>query len=210
MIINKTSINDFYKTPLGKALHRIEDVELTLATQKMFGYHLLQIGGSAYQILKDNKIHNHHIVNESLKCDPHDLPFLPESLDAVVLFHYLEMTDKPGAILEEIYNSLIPNGYLVIMGFNPYSILRLLNPIKGRLLSMSKTRHMLCAKGFKITNHKILLNKTSWKLLGASYILVAQKIIGSAMEVKPNLFEQKLLLNKSLANKTATRTSCKT
>lgn len=51
-----------------------------------------------------------------------ELPFLTHSLDLLVLSHTLEVTDDPHQLLREADRVLIPDGKLVITGFNPFSL----------------------------------------------------------------------------------------
>ena len=51
-----------------------------------------------------------------------ELPFLTQSLDLLVLSHTLEVTDDPHQLLREADRVLIPEGKLVITGFNPFSL----------------------------------------------------------------------------------------
>ena len=54
-----------------------------------------------------------------------ELPFQTESLDLLVLTHALEVCDDPHHLLREAQRVLIPEGKLVILGFNPLSLWRL-------------------------------------------------------------------------------------
>ena len=48
-------------------------------------------------------------------------PFPDEALDVVVLQHALDMTNRPHQLVREATRSLVSGGYLVVVGFNPYS-----------------------------------------------------------------------------------------
>ena len=54
--------------------------------------------------------------------DPGALPFPASSLDLVVLPHTLEVGRDPHAILREVERVLVPEGRVVISGFNPVSL----------------------------------------------------------------------------------------
>lgn len=55
-------------------------------------------------------------------CDLRELPFAANSIDLVVMPHILEFNDNPHQILREVERILIPDGQLVITGFNPISL----------------------------------------------------------------------------------------
>ena len=57
-----------------------------------------------------------------LVTDSGALPFQENSLDLVVLPHTLELSDDPHATLREVERVLVPEGRVVISGFNPASL----------------------------------------------------------------------------------------
>jgi len=80
------------------------------------------------------------------------LPFKEHSFDAVVLPHVLEYVRSPQEVLAESMRVLKPEGVLLIMGFNPYSLWGLFHlvlrftatqPWGGRLLGLGKLRSFL-------------------------------------------------------------------
>lgn len=58
----------------------------------------------------------------SLVLDPVALPFPENSLDLVVLPHTLEASADPHVALREIARVLVPEGRLIVIGFNPLSL----------------------------------------------------------------------------------------
>lgn len=178
---------------------------------KIFGYYIAQIGGPTGDngILSTSKIHNHIIINPStvlshgllaVQCNLDELPFLPESIDAIVLFHALEISKNPKAVLKEAYNSLINGGYLIILGFNPRSlwgINKFLQHAKGEIWSgdwipTNKLRHWLVQLGFCVGDYQTFyfrpphknpekmlflegIGQIFWPYSGASYMFVAHK-----------------------------------
>lgn len=58
----------------------------------------------------------------SLRCDFEALPFPSNSLDLVVLPHALELARDPHDTLREVERVLVPEGRVVIAGFNPASL----------------------------------------------------------------------------------------
>jgi SAM-dependent methyltransferase len=51
-----------------------------------------------------------------------ELPFASQSLDLVVLPHVLEFAEEPHQVLREVERVLIPEGQVIISGFNPASM----------------------------------------------------------------------------------------
>lgn len=58
----------------------------------------------------------------ALVTDSGALPFQENSLDLVVLPHTLELSDDPHVTLREVERVLVPEGRVVISGFNPASL----------------------------------------------------------------------------------------
>ncbi|GAC1411692.1 MAG: class I SAM-dependent methyltransferase [Burkholderiaceae bacterium] len=54
--------------------------------------------------------------------DYSELPFASQSLDLIVLPHVLEFATEPHQVLREVERVLIPEGQLIVCGFNPASL----------------------------------------------------------------------------------------
>ena len=51
-----------------------------------------------------------------------ELPFATHSIDLVVMPHILEFAEDPHQVLREVERVLVPEGHVVITGFNPASL----------------------------------------------------------------------------------------
>lgn len=58
----------------------------------------------------------------AVTCDMTELPFASQSIDLVVLPHVLEFSTDPHQVLREVERVLIPEGQVIICGFNPASL----------------------------------------------------------------------------------------
>ena len=63
------------------------------------------------------------VESDLLAADPAFLPFQPESISSVILPHVLEGHELPHQVLREVHRVLVPDGCLILTGFNPYSIM---------------------------------------------------------------------------------------
>lgn len=74
------------------------------------------------------------LASPSVKANPLQLPFAEKSVDACLLAHSLPWCDDPHRLLREADRVLIDDGWLVISGFNPMSLmgLRKLVPVLRR------------------------------------------------------------------------------
>lgn len=86
------------------------------------------------------------------------LPIETESVDLIVALHTLEFVDDPHQVLREFDRVLIPNGCLIIIGFNPYGPQSLLKPIRlrrgvpwcGRFYSSWRLQEWFSVLGFAV------------------------------------------------------------
>lgn len=128
----QSQLAGWYSETLGQALAQFEQELLDTILPDLFGYHLLQIGNhKTLQWLKSSRI-RHHVGITPDGIYLHDgswvrgwydsLPFRSNSLDVVILPHTLEFCADPQNVLQEATRVLLPEGHLLIFGFNPYSL----------------------------------------------------------------------------------------
>jgi SAM-dependent methyltransferase len=137
---------------------------------------------------------------------PEALPFDSRSVDLMLLPHTLDFADDPHQVLREVSRVLTPEGHVLILGFNPFSLWglwRLLRrrgghaPWCGRFLQLSRIKDWLklldfdLARGHMLYYRPPLTSETAmqrlrflekagdrwWPLAGAVYLLVAKKRI---------------------------------
>lgn len=106
---------------LRKTLQPILDVS--------FGYHILQMGVAGACPLHHQSSINHRIyvadqagTNVNLVSHSDELPLESDSIDALIVHHSLEFGPNPHRVLREIQRVLAPQGQLLVVGFNPYSL----------------------------------------------------------------------------------------
>jgi len=228
-------LNRWFQKPLGQHLLSEEVDVLQQILPKLFGYHLLQIGNVGYGGLVDSSRIMHRCILSlsanvidkpytSLYGSAEALPFANESLDVVVLPHVLEFEENPHEILREVERVLIPEGYIVIVGFNPLSFWGLWRwlfarrdaaPWCGRFLSQLRVKDWLALLGFELKNYKSFFfalpfsnNKISFlkkiKIgvagnFGAVYVLVAKKRVTTLTLLKSKWRRQPSLVREAEA-----------
>ncbi|HET9820441.1 MAG TPA: methyltransferase domain-containing protein [Burkholderiaceae bacterium] len=114
-------------TPPGRYLLAWEQAQLDRVVGDIFGFHALQLGLPQLDALRANRMPHRWLSTEAcgvgaLSADPDALPFPERSLDLVVLPHTLELARDPHRTLAEVERVLMPEGRLVILGFNPASL----------------------------------------------------------------------------------------
>ncbi len=117
-----------------------ELAQFAAATEDVFGYRALQAGLPGIDFLAANRIPFRFTValepGGSVAADPQQLPLADRSVDLIALPHALEASGDPHQVLREAERVLMPEGQIVISGFNPLSLWRL----RQRLMSERRRR----------------------------------------------------------------------
>lgn len=133
------ALDGWLQSPAGAYVRAWEQQCLDELTADIFGYNALQIGLPQIDALAANRMPNKwrsatrtsSAEQLALSADPRqiavaldfaDLPFASQSLDLVVMPHVLEFAAEPHQVLREVERVLIPEGQLIICGFNPASL----------------------------------------------------------------------------------------
>ena len=95
-----------------------------------FGYHILQMGVAPGCELYEHSTINHRIYTGdqlgpavNLVAHGDELPLESDSVDTLIAHHSLEFASNPHGVLREMQRVVAPQGQLLIIGFNPYSLL---------------------------------------------------------------------------------------
>jgi len=145
-------LGDWLKTAAGGYVLQWEQAHLDTAVADLFGFHALQLGLPELDALRANRMPHRWVATEqsrapaspspvaaadaealqaeaapprptvALHCDFDALPFDSSSLDLIVLPHALELARDPHLALREVERVLMPEGRVVIVGFNPTSL----------------------------------------------------------------------------------------
>lgn len=156
------SLDSWMDSPRGRYLLAWELQQSDRLVADLFGFHALQIGVPAHDYLRNNRIPFKFRLGGSgavsvLGCSE-ELPFASQSLDLVILPHVLEFCADPHQVLREVERVLMPEGSVIIAGFNPYSTWGLRRslagnlgslPWKGQYLSGRRLRDWLSLLGFE-------------------------------------------------------------
>lgn len=211
---------EWLKTPLGEALLQQEARVVEEALDGIFGEYCLQLGlwGDKRTFLRFTRTQRCSLIAETAEGEPsaiaemHRLPVESDSLDAVLLPHTLDYTDRQHAILREVDRVLRSNGHVVILGFKPVGLwgLRRLVPGAGMppgadyLISERRLRDWLQLLDMRIqsashyffhwplpgnkargSNKWERRGQAWWPELAACYMLTAQKRVSTLTQVRP-------------------------
>lgn len=119
------------ETVVGRAVLSQEQQMLEAALSTCFGYHLLQLSMDRSLCLHDSaRIQGKFCCHPDLssqsvgaQCDFDQLPFASDSIDTIILHHVHEFAENPHLVLREAERVLIPQGRIIVVGFNPVSLL---------------------------------------------------------------------------------------
>ncbi|GHD65649.1 class I SAM-dependent methyltransferase [Jeongeupia chitinilytica] len=113
-------------TPLGCDVARQERGWYARTAADLFGYKAVQLELPQLDALATNRMSWRTIAGRSagcaLHCAPEQLPFANQSLDLLALPHVLDFCADPHAVLREVERVLVPEGRLLVTGFNPWSL----------------------------------------------------------------------------------------
>jgi len=219
-------IDHWFETDLGQRLLDAEEAVLKQILPHLFGYHLVQIGGVREErLLAGSRVMHRCLINcaeitqplttcSQIYADIETLPLASDCIDVVVLPHVLEFEKHPHAILREVERVLVPEGHLIIIGFNLLSLWgiwrclptrRRTMPWCGNFLSLLRLRDWLALLGFTleeqytlfflppVNNNRVLqytlfLEKLgaylAWNF-GAIYVVVARKHVAPLTPLRP-------------------------
>lgn len=122
----KSTLAQWFDTAKGAYVLEWERQQFDSAVEDVFGYNAVQIGLPEVDFLRANRIALRVVAGLAPGCgllaDPHSLPFASQSVDLLALPHVLEFDADPHQILREAERVLMPEGQIVIAGFNPLSL----------------------------------------------------------------------------------------
>jgi SAM-dependent methyltransferase len=145
-------------TPPGQYVLAWEQAAMDGLVADLFGFHALQIGLLELDALRANRMP--HQWRAAVCCglagkhdgvfEPEDLPYANQSLDLIVLAHVLEFSPDPHQVLREVERVLMPEGRVIVVGFNPVSLWGM----RQRLLRWAKHPY-LPREGHFISRHRL-------------------------------------------------------
>ncbi|CAN5460589.1 class I SAM-dependent methyltransferase [soil metagenome] len=232
-----------WQQPLGVMLSAAEKHSLDKTLPQIFGYHAVQMGrldqpdwllaSPIRQKVYFSEEIPRHRTNLSLICgNYYQLPFAPQSIDLFLLAHSLEFSSHPLTLLGEIHCSLMSEGRIIILGFNPLSLWGITRYIIPKhfeflwprnVINLSRMRKLLDVADFEIEEIKGLffrpplinknrlqrlnflekLGQTLWPCHGAVYQIKAKKRVVTLTPIKPRWQTSRELLAKGLAEPSA-------
>jgi SAM-dependent methyltransferase len=227
---------EWFHTPAAQTLLHREEALLADQLPTLFGFHMLQLGQRFTDPSFQASPIKHRLTmsldgsrpGADLLGQAEALPFGRESLDLVIMPHVLEFSPHPHSILREVERCLIPEGHVLIFGFNPWSHWQLLRavlrwqqpvPWRGHYISQRRLGDWLKLLGFEVLasqtfmyrpplrNERLMhrlrfLERAGEKLLpwmGGAYGLLARKRVETLTPLRPRLKSRRRVIGVGLS-----------
>jgi SAM-dependent methyltransferase len=135
--------------PMGEWLAAEIQERLDLWCPLLFGYHLLKLGALSSHLSCSRSAIRHQVslglegAGLGVLGDVAELPIRDAVIDACLLAQTLDYTNDPHQVLREVERVLTADGWLILSGFNPHSLVGL-----GRLLPFMRRQHPWHARMF--------------------------------------------------------------
>jgi len=214
----RSSRSGWVSTPQGSYGIDWEHAQFDSAVDDVFGFRAVQVGLPEVDFLRQNRIpYRFSLALEqgaALAADPLQLPLASQSIDLVALPHVLEGHPNPHEVLREVERVLMPEGQVVISGFNTASLWRLKQmttfkarhpPWDARFISLLRLRDWLRVLGFELNggafgcyappfSDRLWLDRFSfmekagarwWPIAGGLYVVRAVKRVAGMRLVTP-------------------------
>lgn len=202
---------------MGGYLLECEQALYDAAVADCFGFNAVQLGFPSIDLLRQCRIPYRIVASREqgdLRCDFGQLPLATHSIDLLLLPHVLEFAENPHQILRDAERALVPEGHLVISGFNPFSmwgVRRVFGrrrdyPWGGRFISLRRMKDWLALLGLEVVAGRMgcyapPLGKARWlsylrwmdragdrwwPMMGGMYFLVAKKRVVGMRLIRPH------------------------
>lgn len=173
------------QTNLGKYIIERESEQINEQINRVPGVNILQLGSMrGTEWLNLNRKCRSYVLDMPERCGDDctifgsyaSLPLQQESMDVVILRHTLEATKNPQEVLHEAERILSPDGYIVISGFNPYSLFGIMRfsekyaisgAWEGKSISIGRIKDWFAVLGLDLTVEKQV--KLSHKVIKKEY-----------------------------------------
>lgn len=166
---------DNWLSQKGAHVLAAEKLMLPPMLSEWYGKHSLLIGvPQQHELLKTTAAPCRSVLspiankNNSLyriESELYELPIASASVNLVILPHSLEYTDNPQLLISEACRIVKPEGYIIIFGFNPYSLWGLKKrftkthnaPWLGNFIAPTKVKNWLRLADFELVKSNMLL-----------------------------------------------------
>jgi SAM-dependent methyltransferase len=224
------SVLDWQQLQPGVRIVAHEREVLAGLVHDLFGYHLIQLGELGADLghltccpVRVKTLISHRVLPGGLVAEPRYLPVASDSIDAAILPHTLDFSPDPHQVLREVERVLIPEGRVVVVGFNPFSlwgVWRLFGrwrggvPWCGNFLSYPRLNDWLSLMGFDLERMDVLefrapirssrlesmerVGRRVWPMLAGIYVVRAVKRVSRVTPLQPRWSRLRVLGSRAI------------
>ena len=209
----------WYSRPAGRSLLAGIRAALAEMLPDLFGYHAVQAGeiAAGVDLFEGSRISRRFLMGGragDLLGRVEALPFDADCIDLLMLVHALEGASPPHQVLREADRVLVPEGHVVIVGFNPFSFMGLMSLLKlrrgeapwsGHYYSKRRICDWLALLGFDILDVRYVghappfprermqerfagldrMGARLWRPFGSVYLILARKRLATLTPIRP-------------------------
>jgi SAM-dependent methyltransferase len=222
------TLSDWFATPQGAFLLEREQAFFDQAVADRFGFNAVQLGLVDQECLRASRMPTRIVAGNvaaagaeaadspyaKVRLMMEEVPFDSGSLDLVVMPHVLEFNKHPHLVLREVERVLMPEGHVIITGFNPRSLWGMRRalggktgyPWNGNFISLPRIKDWLALLGLEVVAGRFAcyappLNSPDWlrrfhfmepagdrwwAVCGGVYFLQAVKRVSGVHPLKPS------------------------
>lgn len=218
-IERRRDARQWFETTLGGYVLAREQAYFDETVCDIFGFNALQLGLPQHDLLRASRIPLRLTLDTHLPAklitDFKQLPIASQSIDLALMPHVLEFSANPHQILREVERVLIPEGHVIITGFNPLSWWGVGHLIKrrcgdypwtGNFIALPRVKDWLALLGLEIVAGRLscyapplqsaqwlerfhfmeAAGDRWWPLGGGVYFLLAKKRVHSMRVITPS------------------------
>lgn len=226
---SQKDIDTWFSSLLGQRMLVQQKEQIDHLLADMFGYHLMQLSvlDNTRLLSESPTTHQFSVIpftqDKTRKACVHAeferLPIESNAIDVALLHHALDFSVNPHQLLRETARVIMPNGHIILVGFNPFSMMGASTPL-ACMLSKSHFYHrnhlrlarlkdwckvlelelVYSDKGYfglpcdrYYTPKMETIGKNLVPFLGGFYVLVLRKSITPMTMVKTTWKKQKVL-----------------
>ena len=239
----RRDFHDWLTRRPGSLILEAERSRLDRVLPDCFGYHMVQVGRLAdCNLLSKSRIPDRVVIEVDgdpspgryavVQARPSALPIESDKVDVVLVPHVLEFESEPHQAVREAFRILVPEGLLIVTGFNPWSLLglwrfvahsRATAPWSGRFVSPGRLKDWLSGLGFDLLefdthfrrppfDRQNLLNRFAFLErrvvppsfpVGAAYVALARKRVTTLTRLSPRWTTRRRVATVGLAGPSA-------
>ncbi len=160
--LNAKNLSEWFVSEQGGYVLAREQAYFDRTVSDIFGYNALQLGSPEHDFLRSSRMPLRfsagNQAGNAVRLCCTELSFASASMDLVLLSHVLEFAEHPHQILREVERVLMPEGSVIISGFNPRSLWGMRRalgckqgyPWSGHFISLPRIKDWLALLGFEV------------------------------------------------------------